>query len=169
MVELPGPPQGKGRPRFSSAHGFVRAYTPARTRDYETALRNQALVVMGPRRPLSGPLSVSIEAWMPIPASWSRRQFDRAVAGATLPASKPDSDNILKIIGDGCNGIVWHDDRQLTTVVIRKRYGPKPGLVITVVPENVDGRLFDQPAANDLEAEPRLARNRQYGDRPGCA
>ena len=111
-------------------------------------------MIMGRRKPLIGPLSICVEAWMPIPASWSRRQFDRAVAGAILPATKPDSDNILKIIGDGCNGVVWHDDRQLSTVIIRKRYGPKPGLVIRIEEEDADGRLFEKSTASILAALP---------------
>jgi Holliday junction resolvase RusA-like endonuclease len=144
VIELPGPPQGKGRPRFvvHRSGRFGHAYTPPETRAYESALQKQASVTMGWRKPLTGPLSVYVEAWFPIPASWSRRQFDRAVAGAILPTGRPDADNLLKML-DGLNGIVWTDDRQIVTATIKKRYSTKPALVIRVTEESVSGKLFE--------------------------
>ena len=98
--------------------------------------------VMARTKPLDGPLSVVVEALFPIPESWSRRQFDRAVAGAVLPTGRPDVDNILKML-DALNGVVWNDDKQIVTASIRKRYSNNPALVVKVSKEVASGRLFD--------------------------
>ena len=139
-IELAGPPRGKGRPRFVRATGHV--YTPDETRRYEQALRDQALVEMGPEPPLDGPIAVYVEALFAIPASWSIRQHDRALAGAILPTGRPDVDNLLKIL-DALNGVVWFDDKQIVTATIKKRYSNTPALVVKVATEAAHGRLFD--------------------------
>ena len=130
-IELAGEPKGKGRPRFVRATGH--AYTPAETRRYESALRSTAEIIMGRAQPLDGPLNVTVEALFPIPQSWSRRQWDRAIAGAVLPTGRPDVDN----------GVVWRDDKQIVTATIRKRYSNNPALVVRVSKEAAHGRLFD--------------------------
>src|SRR3974390_1622971 len=139
-IELPGPPQGKGRPRFVRATGH--AYTPQGKRMYENDLRKQAYATRGQRKPIIGPVAIFVEAWFPIPASWSMRQHDRALAGAILPTGRPDVDNLLKIL-DALNGVVWFDDKQIVTATIKKRYSNNPALVVKVTPVIAHGRLFD--------------------------
>ena len=45
LIELPGVPQGKGRPRFARRGKFISTYTPETTRTYESMLQGAALVV----------------------------------------------------------------------------------------------------------------------------
>lgn len=94
-------------------------------------------------RPFDGPISIAVDALFPIPQSWSQRQWHRAVAGAILPTGRPDLDNIQKCVGDALNGVVWHDDKQIVSASIRKRYSNRPALVIKVTKEIANGRLFD--------------------------
>ena len=147
IIELAGEPKGKGRPRFVRSTGHV--YTPTETRQYENALRSVAESVMGRAKPLDGPLSVTIDALFPIPQSWSRLKWQRAVRGEILPTSRPDADNLMKML-DSFNGVVWHDDRQIVTAFIRKRYSNKPALVIKIVPEDTHGILFDAHSAQEI-------------------
>lgn len=140
VIELPGDPKGKGRPRFVRSTG--RVYTPSETRKYENALRAVAERVMGRLPPIEGPLSVVVEAFFPIPESWSRLKWDRAVRGAILPTTRPDADNLMKVV-DSLNGVVWHDDRQIVTATIKKRYSNKPALIIRITRELANGALFD--------------------------
>lgn len=149
IIELAGEPKGKGRPRFVRSTGH--AYTPADTRKYEMKLRMVAEAVMGRNRPLDGPLSVVIEALFPVPASWSRVKFDRAIRGMILPTSRPDADNLMKVV-DSLNGVVWNDDRQIVTAIIKKRYSTKPALVIKVTKEVVDGSLFEPTISECIAA-----------------
>lgn len=128
-IELSGEPQGKGRPRFVRATGH--AFTPARTRTYESALRFAAQEVMGSAPPLEGPLTVLVMAVFPVPASWSGKKRASALNGTIFPTVKPDADNLLKVM-DALNQLVWRDDKQIVDARIIKKYGERPRLCIQV-------------------------------------
>lgn len=130
-IELPGPPRGKGRPRFVRATG--RTYTPAETASYEGALKLAAQRVMGNRPPLDEALDVLFVAVFPVPASWSRKKREAALAGEIRPTVKPDGDNILKV-SDALNEVVWRDDKSIVEATVQKFYGSRPRLVIEVMP-----------------------------------
>lgn len=129
-IELLGAPRGKGRPRHTRA-GVT--YTPAKTRSYETSLAWTAAAAMKGKPPLDGPLTLVVEAHLPIPTSWSKKRQAMAVAGALRPCSKPDADNLLKIV-DGLNAICWRDDAQVIDARVVKLYSERPRLVITITP-----------------------------------
>lgn len=126
-ITLPGAPRGKGRPRF----GNGRTYTPDATRRYEDELRKVASEEARGRPPMEGPLSVCIEARMPIPSSWRVKDKEAAKAGDVRPTSKPDADNLMKVI-DALNDIVWRDDAQIVDARVIKIYSEHPALVIDV-------------------------------------
>lgn len=130
-IVLAGEPRGKGRGRVGRlADGRPTIFTPAETRKYETALRVAATQAMAGRTLLEGPIRVEVVATMPVPLSWSGVQRRAALWGNRRPTSKPDVDNILKIL-DALNQVVWADDRQIVEAVCVKRYGAQPGLAIT--------------------------------------
>ena len=122
-ITVPGDPVAKGRPRITTRGGYARAYTPQKTRDYEARVAAEARKVMGGRKPLQGPLSVEIEAYMPIPASWSRGREYEAALQIIEPTSRPDLTNIAKAVEDALNGVVWKDDSQITELGLVKKYG----------------------------------------------
>lgn len=39
--------------------------------------------------------------------------------------SRPDLTNLIKIIEDACNGIIYKDDSQIVRLISEKRYGSK--------------------------------------------
>jgi Holliday junction resolvase RusA-like endonuclease len=132
VVELPGPPKGKGRPRGrivpgkAGKPGFVSMYTDAETRSYEAMLRYAGEQAMAGRRLLEAALRVHVYSVFPIPASWSAKKQAAADEGYIRPTGKPDADNILKCAADGLNGIVWRDDAQIVDCHVIKIYGDKP-------------------------------------------
>jgi|SRR5215207_524249 len=130
-IRLPGEPNGKGRPRISTQHGQVRAYTPERTRNYSAALRTAAGVEMNGLSLLEGPVEVIVSAAFSIPASFSKIKRLKALVGDILPTKKPDIDNIAKHF-DALNGVVWVDDKQVVKATIIKIYAAKPMLEIQV-------------------------------------
>lgn len=134
-VELPGQPAGKGRPRFSRKSG--RAYTPAKTRSYESMLQGVAIEEMNGRAPLEGPLVVVVEAHFTIPESWSKSKKAAALLGVTRPTSRPDWENIAKML-DAFNEVVWKDDSQVVEGTITKHYSDRPRLVVRVIPMDVN-------------------------------
>lgn len=134
VIILAGAPQGKGRPRIGRmANGRPMAFTPANTRSYESALRLAAQERMRDRAPWDGPIELQMEARFPVPASWSRRKREDALAGRLAPTTKPDADNLLKTL-DALNEVVWRDDRQIVSATVRKLYSERPALWIRVAP-----------------------------------
>lgn len=55
-----------------------------------------------------------------------------AIAGLIVPTTKPDGDNILKVVLDALNGLAYDDDRQVVKMGIIKVYGVNPGLMVQV-------------------------------------
>lgn len=131
---VPGQPVAKGRPiagRGFNGHTTLR--TPEKTVNYESRVALAAEQAMGGRRPLDGPLYVEIDIVIQIPASWSKKKREMAVAGRIGATKKPDASNILKAVEDGMNGVVFVDDSQIVDGRQRKRYGETPGVSVEVV------------------------------------
>lgn len=127
-LELAGPIVGKGRPRFTRAG---HTYTPSATVTAESRLA-YAFAQAWTAAPLDEPLALRVEVRVPIPASKSKKWRSAALAGDVLPTCKPDLDNVLKLLADAGNKLVWCDDSRITEVAIRRRYGAEPGLRIEV-------------------------------------
>ncbi len=125
---VPGVPVAKGRPRAGTVAGRVRMFTPAKTVNYEGLIALAAQQAMDGAALLEGPLSLTVTAVFPIPASWSKKR----VAGAVWHTGRPDGDNLLKAVGDGLNGVVWKDDSQVASATIKKVYGFTPMLSVSV-------------------------------------
>lgn len=131
---IPGEPMGKGRPKFSNGH----AYTPERTRSYEDAVRYyyQAQCHYDPY-PKDCALVVTIEAIFGLAASDSMKKRQAKLCGMLNPTKRADADNIAKIICDALNGIAYHDDAQVTTLNVVKRYGVEPCVKVWISKEDV--------------------------------
>lgn len=122
-------PVGKGRPRFTrDGH----AYTPERTRKFESAVRAHAygfMKRMGANRiPAEVPVDVRVVACFPIPKSWSKKK--KADAARLIP--RIDVDNVLKAVLDAMNGVVFEDDRQVVKAVAEKRYEEEGRVIVYV-------------------------------------
>lgn len=119
---VPGTVVGKGRPRFAKRGGFMQAYTPEATANYENLVKLKAEEAMRGRAPIEGAVGVHIAIWVVPPASWSQKKRREALAGLIWPTSKPDMDNSVKGIFDAMNEIVWRDDKQVCHADVWKRY-----------------------------------------------
>lgn len=136
MIEftIPGQPVAKGRPKFARRGAHVAAYTPAKTASYESLVKLAATqaMVMAERTPTKSPVHLSVSLRLQVPASWSKKRRAMALAGVICATKKPDADNVLKGIKDGCNGIVWRDDAQVVEILLIKRYAEVPCAVVMV-------------------------------------
>jgi Holliday junction resolvase RusA-like endonuclease len=130
---IPGQPVAKGRPKFARRGAHVVAYTPAKTASYENLVKMAATTAMCDMKPTQAPVALSVTLNLQIPASWSKKRRAAAAAGSIYATKKPDADNVLKGIKDGCNGIVWGDDAQVVDIQLTKRYSETPGAVVRVV------------------------------------
>jgi len=120
----------KQRPRL----GGRTAYTPKKTRDYEERVREafrSSHYGFVPVYPKDVPVKACIEIVQAIPKSWSNKKHLKAERGEIVPTSRNgDVDNIAKSILDALNGYVYLDDCQVTTLMITKRYGADPYVVV---------------------------------------
>lgn len=128
---VPGAPRAKERPRFSRATG--RAYTPAQTVRYENLVKHSAAVAMGQRGLIEGPITLSMVAYLTVPASWARKRRAAALCGLEMPTGRPDWENYAKVV-DALNGVVWIDDSQVVDGRLRKLYANTPRMEIVVTP-----------------------------------
>jgi len=128
-IELLGEPRGKDRPRFLMNRS--KPYTSSRTAEYEESLAKAALVAMAGRKPLEGPVFVSVRAFFEIAKSWPKKNRALALSGYLRPTKKPDWDNLAKVL-DAFSGIVWLDDTQVVDGRVTKEYSTTPRLVVEV-------------------------------------
>ena len=129
-----GDPVAQGRPRFSTAGGFVKAYDPAKSRDYKDYIRLAASAQMQGQKPLDGALTLGIRVYRDIPKSMSKKRAAAAEAELLRPTTKPDLDNYVKGIKDALKGICWHDDSQVVAYrePFGKYYSKKPRVEVEV-------------------------------------
>jgi Holliday junction resolvase RusA-like endonuclease len=132
---IDAPPVPKGRPKFSKIGGFVRTYTPRKTIDYETIVRETAQQAMGQTELLETPVGVYLYIRLPIPQSYSKKRKEACLSGQEKPIKKPDIDNLAKSILDGMNGIVWKDDSQIVSLHITKVYASGSGVDVFIKEE----------------------------------
>ena len=120
----------KQRPRI---HGR-QAYTPKKTRDYEERVRcafRSSYDGMIPAFAEKRPVRACVEIVQGIPKSWSNSKTIKAERGEIVPTSRNgDIDNIAKSILDALNGLAYEDDSQVTLLMVSKRYGTDPYVVI---------------------------------------
>ena len=123
MFTVYGHPVAKGRPRFSTRGKFPVAYTPEKTKNYESEVAMMAKAAMGASEPLEGALEAFIYVTFPVPASYSKKRTEACLNNTEKYIKKPDLTNVVKSIEDGMNGIVYRDDSQITSLHSTKVYG----------------------------------------------
>lgn len=127
---VPGAPQGKGRPRVGKIGGHARMFTPSKTVAYEGLIAHAAMAAMAGAPLFEGPVGCELTIHCAVPQSWSGKKQRSALACEILPTSKPDIDNVVKAIFDGCNGVLWRDDVLVVELAVRKRYAATPGVYV---------------------------------------
>jgi Holliday junction resolvase RusA-like endonuclease len=129
-----GEPVAQGRPRFSTANGFARAYDPVKSRDAKSYVRIAAVSQMKGVSPFCGPVGLSLRVFRTMPKSFSKRKQEAAERGDIMPITKPDLDNYLKLVKDALKGVCWIDDSAVVRYIepFEKRYSVTPRIEITV-------------------------------------
>lgn len=134
---IPGEPVAQGRPKFTQAAGFPRAYDPPKSKVYKERIRSEAQAALWQRQAekITGkkwPLRAEVRAYCSIPKSWSKRDQEDALNGYIWPTGRPDLDNYIKIALDALNEVLFPDDSQIVQLASEKRYSAAPRLEITI-------------------------------------
>tara|TARA_B100001750_G_scaffold7908_2_gene6162 strand:+ start:751 stop:1188 length:438 start_codon:yes stop_codon:yes gene_type:complete len=134
-LTIPGKPVAQGRPRFYRRGNFVVATDPKASKVYKADIQYLAQKHKEDNNIdelLDGPLGLDIMAYFPCPKSRWRKTNPRP---EEHHAKRPDADNIAKAIKDGLTGVFYHDDSQISELIIRKRIaaqGEAPRIVVSL-------------------------------------
>ena len=119
---LYGEPVAKGRAHTHLWGGKFVTVTPDKTawaeQDYKVQLLNAMGGVELPLFSRSVPVRMTATFLRPRPISLAKRVI--------LPVTRPDLDNVTKTILDAATQFIYYDDSQITTMILRKRFGSPP-------------------------------------------
>lgn len=117
---IPGNPISLKRPRFSSA--TKRMYNSQRN---EMLVLSIGLQSQHDNEPLhEGPLHMDVTFYMPIPASMTKKNQEKLIMQPNH--SRPDLDNLIKLVADISNGIIYKDDAAIASISAKKVYDINP-------------------------------------------
>ena len=134
IFTMPIVPTAQARPRVAVRGKFAQAY---KTKDQQSNERTleACLLTHRPRLPLSGPLTLSFAAAMPVPKSASKKTIAAMLDGSILPVKKPDLDNLAKQLKDAMTRMqFWHDDCQIVRLYCNKIYAESGFWRVAVFP-----------------------------------
>lgn len=140
-LTIMGNPKGKGRPKFSNFGGFVKTYTPKETNSYENLVRMNYKNKYGDHMVVKNSdteMYVIINAYFSIPSSKPKIVKEKMEDCAVKPISKPDTDNIAKIILDALNGVAYHDDSRVVHLEVNKYYAVEPRVQVILFTKEED-------------------------------
>ena len=128
-----GDPIGKMRHRsMVLPNGMIHNYNSKKNTSYEKLVAREYKRHCGDIY-FVGDLGVGITAYFGVPKSWSKKKREQALNDEIRPQTKPDCDNISKIILDSLNKVAFDDDKQVTNLMVHKRYSEEPRVVVTIV------------------------------------
>jgi Holliday junction resolvase RusA-like endonuclease len=141
--EIPGEPTPKARPRFriigKGKAQRVMTYNTAETVQAEKKVSCYFLKHHPGFRPLEAePLRVSVTAIHSIPKSWTKKRKQECITVMQPKITRPDGDNILKLVTDALNGVAYKDDGLITEMNIKKFYGSEPMTIVEIERLNKD-------------------------------
>ena len=113
----------------AGVHGKVK-FTPKKQSSFMGVVKLFAQTAMRGHPPLDGPLQMVVIAVYAWPKSWSAAK--RARPGARWKVSRPDTSNIVKIVEDALNTVLYGDDAQIADSRTIKVYGDVPRCEVRV-------------------------------------
>jgi Holliday junction resolvase RusA-like endonuclease len=125
-------PVGKQRARYAKRGNFVQTYTPDKTRNYESSIKEAAIEAMGTSEPLETPVTLYLYIRAPIPKSLPKKRIEACLNGLEKPIKKPDASNVLKSVEDAMNGVVYKDDSQIVNIHVSKVYSSVSGVDVCI-------------------------------------
>lgn len=127
IFDLPGKPVGKERPS-----GKDHRYLPKKTQDYQREIGWAAKAGMRTKTVPPQAVGIDIAILITPPKMWKAEERVRALKGEIRPVTRPDTDNTIKAIMDGCNKIAYRDDQQVSEIILRRTYAENDNTRVTV-------------------------------------
>lgn len=95
-----------------------------------TIVRTICAAKMRGAPPMEGPIELSVVATFLWPKSISPKK--RTLPGAEWKTTKPDEDNLKKLVQDSLNKIAYVDDAQVCSGHCWKKYGETASLMVRI-------------------------------------
>lgn len=113
---------------------YPKFYEQKESKNYRTEIKNAAFVAVNGKWPvLADALNLEVKEFRKIPESWSAKKQKQAADGAIRPTSRPDLKNIIWIVEDALNALMYKDDSQIVSYNgSGKFYGDIPRIEITI-------------------------------------
>lgn len=130
-----GAPKAQARHRSFKRGNFTGTYDPSKgiKEALASVVQDQA-----PKEPLTGAISLDVTFYLPRPKGHygsGRNALKLKKNAPEWHTSKPDIDNLEKLVQDSLNGIFWKDDSQIAVLTCRKLYSEKPRTEIFISDE----------------------------------
>jgi len=136
VIDIPVEPQGQMRPRtraiVKGKKAFAMAYKDKRQRLREERLMMFIKDHIPEGGPWTDPAVMTLYCFLPVPKSYSKARRERCLLGKEFPAKTPDLSNVMKMIEDCLNRLVFEDDKQIISSVLVKVYREKPGMRVVL-------------------------------------
>ncbi|PJO42920.1 RusA family crossover junction endodeoxyribonuclease [Lysinibacillus xylanilyticus] len=124
--EIPGVIQPQERPRLSRQGKGMRTHDAPKSKDFKDFVMLVAYQYK-PSELITEPIKLKADIYLMPPQNLRTGPKRKLIASGELrPTKKPDLDNLIKGIKDGCNKIIWHDDSQIVDMTVRKFYSEQP-------------------------------------------
>lgn len=125
-------PIGKARPRHRQLKdGRIIDYIPKPTLTAQGIIQTYIRNIVMEKGNFGGDIPIKMVA------TFYRRRPKSLSMRVMKPITKPDLDNTFKLVLDALNKFVYRDDAQITTAIIKKRFGDLPRIEL-VLEEDTD-------------------------------
>ena len=126
-ITIPGDPKAQKRHRHTKCGKFTRTYDPSQSdkQDFLAMVMSHA-----PDVPIQGPLCTTMSFAFPRPKGHYGTGKNAGMIKSSMidkpHTSRPDFDNLGKLVADALNKALYKDDSQIIEALISKEYSEKP-------------------------------------------
>lgn len=122
-----------GWQRAGQNHYTGTVYTQNKTRQHEQLVAlAYKIAAKGYMFPADTYVDLQVIAYVKIPKSATKARRTKMLSGEIRPTTKPDWDNLGKLVSDALNGIAYDDDKCVVDARVRKFYSDRPRTEVIV-------------------------------------
>lgn len=81
---------------------------------------------------VTGPVEMTVTAYFPIPKAVSKKKRKQMEEERDWHIKRPDIDNVVKAVMDGCTGVAYRDDAAVSALYAEKLYSAIPRVKVVL-------------------------------------